>query len=308
MESDLSVKPHLFQEIERCHQVLDSSDQEDQKAAVLEELRRVIEQEDCTQRFDGFTPFLYLLHHCGSHEQLVRVAAELLIKVPEKKDDEDDQADRGKAKRLSSFINARGPVLFRTALHYAAGYGYFWLVDQLVAAGAHVQAVDSNNANAHHYACGCDGTLVPHYVKNLQHDFTTIEVREHKDFSYKTIVPLSIINGLHLFARVIVLSPWKPIELSSVVVNQMTKQYTLNISHRAQIMKFLISKMLFHSSLDNKNKSPNQYARQSGYLLLDYILKNQHFEESITNKFFHHGLLAWATIFGHLEDLVTVSD
>lgn len=308
METCSLEKPALFQAIETCNQILNMSDQEDAKIAALQELKIVLEQEDCTQRFNGFTPLLYLLHHFGSHEQLVRGAAQVLIKIPEQQNGETDKEYRNRVKSLSSFVNARTPKLFRTALHYAAGYGYFWLVEQLAAAGAHIQAVDESNANAHHYVCGCDSTLVPHYVKELPHDFTEMKLRVNKDFFYKIMVPSELIEGLFLFTRALALSPWKPMQLSSVVVNPVTKRYALNISHRAQIMKFLISKMLFHSSLDNANRSPNVYARQSGYLLLDYIVSNQHFEESITNKFFHHGLLAWATIFDHLEDLVAVSD
>lgn len=299
-------KPRIFQVIETCNQILHFSDQDDAKIAALEELKQVLQQEDTTQRFNGFTPFLYLLHHFGAHEQLVRAATQVLIKIPKQQDGEPDKTHTSRIKALSRFVNARTPEFLRTALHYAAGYGYFWLVDELVAAGADIQAVDNNNANAHHYACGCDSTLVPHHVKELLHGLTEVEMRT-SDYSYKIKLPSSSIKGFILFNQALAVSPWQPLQINAVEIDHMVKLYALNVSHRAQIMKFLMSKMLFHSSLDDKNKSPSFYARQSGYLLLEYILNNQHCEESITDRFFHHGLLAWAKIFSHVEDLVTIS-
>lgn len=307
MESSKSIKPPLFQAIEACNQILNSSDQDDARDVALQELKWVLEHENCNQRFEQWTPLLYLLHYFGSNEQLVRGAADMLLKIPEQQDRESDKEYKKRTKSLSSFVNACTPKLYRTALHYAAAYGYFWLVKDLIAAGADIQAVDDNNANAHHYVCGCDTTLVPNYVQELQQESSQVIVTLGSQ-RYQIKSPSSMLKGLGLFIKALNTSPWGPVQYNPVEVSQAVKKYALNISHRAQIMNFLIGKMLFHSSNDNDHKPPSVYAQKSGYLLIEYILKNQHYEQSARDKYFHHGLIAWATIFGHLNDLVSVSD
>ncbi len=307
MAPSSAVKPPLFEAIKRCNQILNSSDQDDVRVAALEEFKQAFENSDSTERFDGFTPFLYLLNDFGFNEQLVRAAAQVVLKIPEKQECKSHPEYKKRKKVLRSFVNARIPKSYRTALHYAAAYGYFWLVHDLIAAGADIQAVDSNNANAHHYVCGCDTTLVPNYVQDLQQEFEPITIKNDR-LNHQVMIPLSMFKGLGLFIQVLNMSPWGPVQCNPVEVNQAVKKYALNISHRAQIMKFLIGKMLFHSSSDNNGKSPRFYAQQAGYLLIEYILQNQHFQQSVTDKFFYHGLISWATIFGHLNNLVSVSD
>lgn len=307
MEPSIPEKPLPFFLVELTSELLKLDKPDSVKNSGLEVLKELLREEDCTEKFEGYNLFLYLLHNFGFQENLVCAVSDVLINVPEQQEDEPDDVYQKRVQGIfHDFVDARTPNLCRTALHYAAGYGYKWLVEKLILIGADVKSLDSNNANALHYTAGCDKTLIPEYVSNLFQERIMVDIRTNAGES-KILIPKALCKELNLFAEACRKSPWIGQNFSSVQVSDAARLYALKVAHRALIIDLLIKEMLFHSLSDKHQKSPSMYAQEAGYLLLVYILEHQYPEKSSTEKFFHHGLRAWGTIFGCLNELLLPS-
>lgn len=305
MEPSVPEMPLSFHLVEKSYEMLNLDKPDSAKSARLQKLKKLLKEENCFGEYEGYTLFLYLLHHFGSQEKLVRAVSDVLINVPEKQTGEEDAAYHQRISPIFyDFVNARTPNLRRTALHYAAGYGYWWLVKKLILIGADVKDVDKNNANALHYAAGCDKTLVPAEVLKCQLLDSITTKLDALDYSCFAKIPKFLITGLTSFEAATKKDPWLPQSFLTVQIIEANKMYVMNIAYRAFIIDLLIKNMLFHSFQDSFGKTPCQYAQESGYLLLMYVLTNQYQELSATDKFFHYGIRAWGKIFGCLSELL----
>lgn len=309
MESNASEMPLSFNLVKVSYEVLNLDKPEAAKNTGLEELKKLLKEENCFEKYEGYTLFLYLLHHFGSQEKLVRAVSDVLIDVPEQQAGEEDAAYHERISLIFyDFVNARTPDLRRTALHYAAGYGYWWLVKKLILIGADVKDVDSNDANALHYAAGCDKNLLSVDAIKCQNFGCCMLPIEHSGYRCEVQIPKFLIKGLLFFEAAIQRSPWLPWQFSCVEENDsnnnFNKAYLINIAYRAFIIDLLIKNMLFHSFQDKFGKSPHRYAQESGHVLLMYVLTHQYTESSSTDKFFHYAIAAWGTIFNCLNELM----
>ena len=311
MEPNASKMPLSFHLVEMSYEMLNLDKPEAAKNTGLEELKKLLMEENCYEKYEDYTLFLYLLHHFGSQEKLVRAVSDVLINVPEQQAGEEDAAYNQRISQMFySFVNARTPDLRRTALHYAAGYGYWWLVKKLIAIGADIKDVDCNNANALHYAAGCDKSLLSVEAIKCQNLGCCMVPIEHSGDCCEAQIPKFLIKGLLFFEAAIQRSPWMPWQFSCAQENDsnndINKAYIMNIAHRAFIIDLLIKNMLFHSFQDKFGKSPHRYAQESGHVLLIYVLTHQYPEPSSTDKFFHYGIAAWGAIFGVMDQLVSL--
>lgn len=305
--SEEAVSTSFIQAIKVCYDALQTASSDDESHVALDEFKEYLSPQtpiDLRIKIEGYPFLVYLLHHFGAQEKLMVLVTEFLVPTPAKKEAfSDEKYEKAVKSHFKNVINLTTDNEHRTALHYAAGYGYFWLVQKLLYCGADCQCLDAQNASALHYAVGCDDSLMPYTLQKISHEQQKkVEVR-HGDVSMHVGVPSALFTGLSSFASMSKQGPVHyHVPLSVQIINQY-KPLVIQAMRRACIVKLLLDEKLAHSVSDASSRTPFWYAQNKADLLSMYILGHWHDGKYSNEEYFNYALRVWVTIFGCLEEL-----